>query len=40
MGTVIKDKKQILKEYKKGIPYRELCKKYNIKKEHFLQLVK
>ena len=30
-----KDKKEILKEYKKGVPYAELYKKYNVKKSTF-----
>lgn len=35
MGTAIKDKKQILKDYKKGMSFAELNKKYNIKRSTF-----
>ena len=35
MGTAIKEKKQILKDYKKGMSFAELNKKYNIKRSTF-----
>ena len=35
MNYLKKEKQQILKEYKKGTPYSELCKKYNVKKSTF-----
>ena len=35
MGAAIKDKKLILKDYKKGMTFAELSKKYNIKKSTF-----
>ena len=35
MVAAIKNKKEILKEYKKGVPYAELYKKYNVKKSTF-----
>ena len=35
MGTAIKEKKQILKDYKKGMSFAELNKKYNIKRGTF-----